>query len=283
MTMHLGRIGVWLNPQYDDEARTRFVVEAEALGYGTAWLGLGQASVAGLEPFERMLDATRTITVATAIVNMWTNDPRTIAGSYHRIAARHGDRFLLGIGVGHPEVITGYRRPYDTMVDYLDQLDDEGVPSDRRILAALGPRTLELAAARTAGAHPYLVVPEHTRRARELLGPDALLAPEHKVVMENDPAVARGIGRPFLATPYLRLRNYVDNLRRLGYGEEDVAGGGSDRLVDALVLHGPLDSIVDGLEAHVRMGADHVGIQVLVGPGGDPMHGYRELAPALLR
>jgi probable F420-dependent oxidoreductase len=282
MTMQLGRFGVWLNPQYDDETRTRFVVEAEALGYGTAWLGLGRASVAGLEPIERMLDATRTITVATAIVNMWTNDARTIAGSYQRITARHGDRFLLGVGVGHPEVITSYQRPYDKMVDYLDQLDDAGVPVGRRILAALGPRTLELASARTAGAHPYLVVPEHTRRARQVLGPNALLAPEHKVVMENDAAIARGIGRPFLTTPYLRLRNYVDNLRRLGYREEDVAGGGSDRLVDDLVLHGPLESIVEGLEAHFRMGADHVGIQVLVGSGGDPM-AYRELARVLLR
>jgi probable F420-dependent oxidoreductase len=133
-----------------------------------------------------VLDETSTTTVATAIVNMWTNDPADIAESYQRIAARHSDRFLLGIGIGHPESITTYRQPYATMVDYLDQLDTGGVPRDRRILAALGPRALRLAADRTLGTHPYLVVPDHTREARQLLGPDVAIAPEHKVVVEAD-------------------------------------------------------------------------------------------------
>ncbi|MDQ1424188.1 MAG: hypothetical protein QOD72_1686, partial [Acidimicrobiaceae bacterium] len=175
--VHLGRIGVWFNPSFDDDARTEFVLQAEKLGYPTAWLGFGRASIGELSLVERVLDATTTITVATAIVNMWTNNPDDIAQAYQRIASRHGHRFLLGIGVGHPESITTYRQPYATMVDYLDRLDAGGVPSDRRILAALGPRALQLAANRTLGTHPYLVVPDHTRYVRQLLGPDVVIAP----------------------------------------------------------------------------------------------------------
>ena len=228
-----------------------------------------------------MLDETATITVATAIVNMWTNDPADIAESYQRIAARHGDRFLLGIGIGHPESITTYRQPYATMVDYLDQLDAGGVPRDRRILAALGPRALRLAADRTLGTHPYLVVPDHTREARQLLGPDVTIAPEHKVVVETDADIARSIGRPFVADPYLKLQNYTNNLRRYGYTDDDINHGGSDRLIDALVLHGTIDAIATGLRAHLDAGADHVAIQVLTA-GNDPMPGYQQLAQTLL-
>ncbi len=283
MTLDLGRIGAWFNPQYDDGTRRRFVVEAEALGYPTAWLGGGRRSWGELEFIEEVLDATSTITVATAIVNMWTNDAATIARAYQRIAQRHPDRFLLGLGIGHPESVTDYRRPYDTMVEYLDQLDAGGVPRDRRVLAALGPRALRLAAGRAAGTHPYLIVPEHTRQARRLLGPGVLLAPEQKVVLETDADVARSIGRPFLADPYLKLTNYTNNLRRYGYTDDDLSGGGSDRLIDALALHGPTETISAGLQAHLDAGADHVAIQVLTAPGDDPMPGYRELARALIR
>jgi probable F420-dependent oxidoreductase len=278
----LGRIGAWFNPRYDDDTRTDYVVRAEALGYPTAWLGFGRASISDLALVERVLDATTTITVATAIVNMWTNDPADIARAYQRIASRHGDRFLLGVGVGHPESITTYRQPYATMVDYLDQLDAGGVPADRRILAALGPRALRLAADRTLGTHPYLVVPDHTRETRQLLGPDVVIAPEHKVVVETDPDAARRIGRPFVADPYLELRNYTNNLRRYGYTDDDIAGGGSDRLIDALVLHGTTDAIAAGLDAHLDAGADHVAVQVLTSAGQDPLPAYQQLASALL-
>jgi probable F420-dependent oxidoreductase len=229
-----------------------------------------------------VLDATSTIAVATAIVNMWSNDPAAIARGYQRIVERHPDRFLLGVGIGHPEAIKDYRRPHDTMVDYLDQLDAGGVPRDRRVLAALGPRALRLAAQRAAGTHPYLVVPEHTRQARLVLGPGVLLAPEQKVVLETDAGVARGIGRPFVADPYLKLTNYTNNLRRYGYNDDDLTGGGSDRLIDALVLHGSKETIAAGLQAHLDAGADHVAIQVLTAPGHDPMPGYRQLARALI-
>ena len=279
--VQLGQIGAWFNPRYDDDTRTQFVIQAEKLGYPTAWLGGGRASISDLSLVERVLDETTTITVATAIVNMWTNDPADIAESYQRIAARHGDRFLLGIGIGHPESITTYRQPYATMVDYLDQLDAGGVPRDRRILAALGPRALRLAADRTLGTHPYLVVPNHTREARQLLGPDVTIAPEHKVVVETDTDIARSIGRPFVADPYLKLQNYTNNLRRYGYTDDDINHGGTDRLIDALVLHGTIDAIASGLRTHLHAGADHVAIQVLTA-GNDPMPGYQQLAQTLL-
>ena len=281
MTMQLGTFGAWFSPVYDDAARTAFVVEAEALGYTTAWLGLGARAMADLSLVERVLDATTTIAVATAIVNMWTNDAVLVARSYRRIAAKHPDRFLLGVGVSHPEAIATYRNPLDTMATYLDTLEAGGVPQDRRVLAALGPRALQLAGARAAGTHPYLVVPDYTRNARAILGAAPLLAPEHKAVVSTDPQTARAIGRNFVKDPYLNLRNYVNNLLRHGFTAADVADGGSDRLIDALVLHGTPEHIRAGLAAHLDAGANHVGIQVLVAPGEDPMPGYRALARAL--
>jgi len=252
--LRLGRIGAWLNPVYGDDARTDFAIQAESLGYPTAWLGFGRAPVSDLALAERILDATATITVATAIVNMWTNDAADVAASYQRIAARHSGRFLLGIGIGHPESVTAYRQPYATMVNYLDQLDAGGVPPDRRILAALGPRALRLAAERTLGTHPYLTVPDHTRAARQMLGPGAVIAPEHKVVLDTDPDRARATGRAFVSDPYLKLSNYTTNLRRYGYTDADIDDGGSDRLIDALVLHGSPDIIAAGLRSHLDAG-----------------------------
>jgi probable F420-dependent oxidoreductase len=282
MALQLGTFGAWFNPAYDDSARTEFVVEAEAIGYTTAWLGMGGRVVADLSLVEHALDATTTITVATAIVNVWTNDATTVARSYQRIAAKHPDRFLLGVGVGHPESIASYRSPLETMAAYLDVLDAGGVPQDHRVLAALGDRALRLAAERAAGAHPYLVVPDYTRHAREILGSEALLAPEHKAVVNNDPEKARAIGRAFVEKPYLGLRNYVNNLLRHGFTAEDMADGGSNRLIDALVLHGTPEHIKAGLAAHLDAGANHVSVQVLVAPGDDPMPGYRALARVLV-
>jgi probable F420-dependent oxidoreductase len=280
MSLRLGTFGAWFNPSYDDDTRVRFVAEAEALGFGTAWLGLGRRAVPGLTLIERALDATSKIVIATAIVNMWTNDAASIARSYERIDAKHPGRFLLGVGIGHPESITRFHSPYDTMVSYLDELD-AAVPADRRILAALGDRSLRLARDRAAGAHPYLVVPGHTRHARDVLGPGVLLAPEHKVVVSADAGHARAIARDFVADPYLGLRNYVNNLLRHGFSAADIADGGSDGLIDALVIHGTPETIAARLTAHLEAGADHVGVQVLVAPGHDPMPGYRQLAKAL--
>ena len=282
MTSVVNQFGLFLAPHRDDATRKEQAIAADALGYGTVWLGTGRNSVGDLAFVEDLLASTERITVATAIVNMWVDEPETLAASYHRLAGRYGKRLLLGIGVGHPESVTEYRSPYDKIVDYLDRLDAAGVPSDARILAALGDRVLKLAAERTAGAHPYLVPVAHTRHARSILGAGKLLAPEQKVVVDDDPVAARAIGRPYVQNPYLGLRNYVNNLLRHGYTEADVDGGGSDRLIDDLVLHGTAETIAKGLQSHVDAGADHVAVQVL-GPSPDvELVHQRHLAEVLL-
>jgi probable F420-dependent oxidoreductase len=282
MSVALGKFGAWFSPQFDDQARVAYAAEAERLGYTTVWLGFGAKAVGELDLVEAVLASTERVTVATAIINMWTNDAETVARSYHRLEATYPGRLLLGVGVGHPESIQTYQKPHAKMVEYLDLLDAGGVPKDARVLAALGPRSLALAAERALGAHPYLVVPEHTRRAREALGPDRVLAPEHKVVVDSDPERARAVGRAFVENPYLGLTNYVSNLHRLGFSEDDTRPPGSDRLIDALALHGEPGVIAAGLTEHLDAGADHVGIQVLTPEASNPMAGYRALAEVLL-
>jgi probable F420-dependent oxidoreductase len=273
--MELGRYGVFGHKSGLTVERARVL---ESFGYGTVWEG--GSPPAELLHVEAILDATTTIKVATGIVNVWTADAAEVARSYHRIEAAHPGRFLLGVGVGHPEAIARYNSPYKTLVDYLDVLDAEGVPAERRILAALGPRVLRLAAARSAGAHPYLVTPEHTRQAREVLGAGKLLAPEQRVVLETDPARARAVGRPTVVKPYLGLTNYTTNLQRLGFSAEDVAGEGSDRLIDALVVSGDDAQIKQRLEEHRQAGADHVAIQLIAKPD-DLDAGFGRLAELL--
>jgi probable F420-dependent oxidoreductase len=275
MDIELGRIGIW---RHSSGLTPELVAEVEALGYGAIWVGGSPGGDLGV--VERLLGATDHIAVATGIVNVWKDDAATVGASYHRIAARYPGRFLLGLGIGHPEATQEYRQPYAKLVSYLDELDGLGVPAEARVLAALGPRVLALSARRAAGAHPYLVTPEHTRQARQVLGAGPLLAPEQKVVLETDPERARAIGRPRVQTPYLGLSNYLNNLRRLGWTDADLADGGSDRLIDALVLHGDAEAIYRGITAHLDAGADHVAIQVL---GPDPMAALRALAPGQRR
>lgn len=275
MAIDIGRYGIWLRA---DQLSVELAADVERLGYTAVWIG--GSPPGDLQLAEQLLDGTEHVVVATGIVNMWKDDAPTVGRSYQRIAERYPDRFLLGVGIGHPEATQEYRRPYDTIVSYLDQLDEAGVPVDRRVLAALGPKVLRLARDRTAGAHPYLTTPEHTREAREILGRTALLAPEQKVVLETDAGRARAIGRPKVQTPYLGLRNYVNNLKRLGWTDEDVADGGSDRLIDALAVHGDAETVARGVRAHLDAGADHVTIQALTADG-DPLPAYRELATAL--
>jgi probable F420-dependent oxidoreductase len=282
MTNVAKQFGLFLAPHRDDASRKEQAIAADRLGYGAVWFGTGRNSVGDLAFVEDVLASTERITVATAIVNMWVDEPETLAESYHRLAGRYGKRLLLGIGVGHPESVTGYRSPYEKIVGYLDRLDAAGVPVDARILAALGDRVLKLAAERSTGAHPYLVPVAHTRHARSLLGAGKLLAPEQKVVVDEDPVAARAIGRPYVRVPYLGLRNYVNNLLRHGYTEADVADGGSDRLIDDLVLHGSPETIAKGLQSHVDAGADHVAVQVL-GPSPEvELANQRRLAEVLL-
>ncbi len=249
-------MGVWRSvaETSPDLART-----IEGLGYGTVWLGGSPGSA--LHEAEGLLDATERLQVATGVVNIWKSDPAELADSYHRIEAKHPGRLLLGIGSGHREATPERVHPIEAMGRYLDVLDLRGVPVRARVLSALGPRMLAIAAARSAGTHPYLTIPAQTREAREVLGPDALVAPEQTVVLDPDPESARRSARAFLAH-YLELENYTATMRRGGYTADDLADGGSDALIDGIVAHGDAESLAAAVRAHLDAGADHVGVQV---------------------
>jgi probable F420-dependent oxidoreductase len=274
---HLGRYGIW---RWYGGDTPELAVGLERLGFGALWVG-GSPS-GDLAAVEQVLEATSTLTVATGIVNVWQDpDPAKVASSFTRVDARYPGRFLLGVGIGHPEVAKEYTRPYDTLASYVDGLLNAGVPADSLVLAALGPRVLRLAAHKTAGAHPYLVPPEYTRQAREILGAGPLLAPEQKAVLESDPEKARAIGRPRVQFPYLGVVNYRSNLARLGWSEEDMDNGGSDALIDALVASGSDDQVAARVDAHLAAGADHVCVQLLTETNDHMLDDYAHLARAL--
>lgn len=255
---NLGRYGVWTFGAPTPEQ----AVEIEKLGYGAVWIGGSPAG--NLEYVEPILERTENLSVATGIVNVWTAPADEVAEAYHRVEDAYPGRFLLGIGIGHPEHTEEYRKPYDVLVEYLDALDAKKVPTSRRVVAALGPKVLKLSAQRSAGAHPYLTTPQHTGESRNLLGPTVFIAPEHKVVLARDAEASREIGRQTIDF-YLNLSNYLNNWKRLGFTDDDVEKPGSDRLIDALVAHGTPDSIAARLNEHLDAGADHVAIQVLGG------------------
>lgn len=272
----LGRFGIW---RPATQTTAELAARLEELGFGAVWLG---GSPDGeLAIVDQLLGATTSLIVGTSIVNIWKDHAATVATSYERIQVAYPDRFVLGVGTGHREATADYANPYQTLADYVDQLIDHHVPFEGIVLAALGPRVLRLAADRTAGAIPYLVPPEHTRQAREIFGPDRLLAPEHKVVLDPDAQRARAVGRRRVANPYLHLINYTSNLRRLGFTDDDLANDGSDRLIDALVAHGPPEQVATQLGAHLAAGADHVCVQLLTDAAADPLAGYAELARGL--
>jgi probable F420-dependent oxidoreductase len=268
---NLGKLGVFGHHDLWQRLSPEQLQEIESLGYGAIWAGGSPA--ADLSWVDPILDATTTLQLATGIVNIWTADAGPVSESFHRIDKAYPGRFLLGIGVGHPEAGHEYKKPFDALTEYLDALDQHGVPEDRRVVAALGPQVLKLSARRSAGAHPYLTTPEHTAQARELMGPDAFLAPEHKVVLTTDAEKARAVGRKALEI-YLNLTNYLNSWKRLGFTDEDVAKPGSDRLVDAVVAYGTTDAIAARLKEHLAAGADHVPVQVLTSPD--------KLVPALV-
>jgi probable F420-dependent oxidoreductase len=237
-----------------------------------------------------LLDATERVPVATGILNLWMHDAADVGTGHAELTRAYPDRFLLGLGVSHSALVDRdepgrYRKPLDATRTYLDALDTTSspVPVAERALAALGPRMLELARDRTRGAHPYLANPDHTRFAREVLGPGPLLMPEQPVVLEPDPAAARELAREHF-TIYLTLPNYVNNLKRIGFTDDDVSGGGSDRLVDGIVAWGDAAAITRRVRAHFDAGADHVCIQVVTPRAFQqlPLEEWRALAPALL-
>ncbi|MEU0074251.1 LLM class F420-dependent oxidoreductase [Streptomyces sp. NPDC006332] len=259
----VGRYGIWsVGLRSEDPSRrgelTEAAAELEELGYGTVWLG-GSSAVRNAVP---LVEATSRITYGTSIQSIWQHEAEDTAADLAELEATHPGRFALGLGVAHARNTEQYRRPYSALVTYLDALDKAGVPADRRLLAALGPKSLELTRDRAAGAIPYLVTPEHTAYAREILGQAPLLAPELAVVLETDPTRARALARAFLAR-YLPLPNYTNNFLRHGFTEDDLTDGGSDRLVDALFAWGDEDSIRKRISAFQEAGADHLALQVV--------------------
>jgi probable F420-dependent oxidoreductase len=279
----LGSVGVWarelrFHPDAGEIADA--AAELEELGYATLWIPDAGGDIFGA--VDLLLDATSKATIATGILNIWVQDAGEVARETLRRA--QDGRFALGLGASHAALIERYDKPLSAMRDYLEALDaaDPPLPVGARMLAALGPKMLELSGERGAGAHPYLVPVEHTRHARAILGSDAVLAPEVGVVLDDDPARGRARARANVADN-LELPNYANNLRRLGYPEEDLAGGGSDRLVTDLVAIGDEATIAARVGQHLQAGADHVCIQV-VGPMGQPLarETWRRLAPALL-
>jgi probable F420-dependent oxidoreductase len=283
--MDLGRVGIWsIGLRAEEPVATGAAAEAaaelEELGFGAIWLGASP----GVDHAAPLLNATTRIVVATGILSIWEHDPAGVAAQHDTVTAEHPGRFLLGLGVSHAVLVRErYHRPLTAMRAFLDGLDaaPTPVPREQRALAALGPRMLETSRDRAAGAHPYLVTPEHTRRAREILGPDRLLAPEVKVIIDDDPERARSVARRHVGR-YLELPNYSGSLRRLGYTEADLGDGGSDELVRALVAWGDADTIRDRVAAHHDAGADHVCVQIITDDRAElPRRQWRELAAIL--
>jgi probable F420-dependent oxidoreductase len=293
-SLNLGKIGIW-TAQFENHPAAKVqeaARELEELGYGAIWFGeaVGREALthAGL-----LLAGTRRIVIATGIANIYGRDPVAMACGQKTLTEAYPDRFVLGLGVSHAPLVEQlrghqYEKPVPRMRAYLDAMDEATYrsvpPSSKpvRVLAALRPKMLELAAARTDGAHPYNVNPEHTARARKILGAGRLLCPEQTVLFETDPAKARKMGREFLDL-YLKLPNYTNNFLWLGFDENDFRNGGSDRLIDAVVAWGDLNAIRDRIREHHAAGADHVCVQVLAAdPRELPLREWRELASALL-
>ena len=294
LAARLGRVGIWSFalqrlPAADAGTAMRAFEDA---GYPVVWIPESVGSKEAFTHSSLLLGRSERAIVAPGIANIYARDPMAMASGAKALVEAHPGRFVLGIGVSHAPSVTmrggTYGKPVETMRAYLDAMTAatyagpepaEPVPL---VLAALGPRMLELAAERADGAHPYFVPVEHTPVARAALGAEACLAVEQTAVLSTDPAEARRIGRAF-ARHYLALPNYANNLRRLGWSDEDIANDGSDRLIDAVVAWGDVDAIVDRVRAHLDAGADHVCVQLRMESSADPaLAGYRELASALL-
>jgi len=280
-----GKIGIWsLELRFGDPAlAAEAAAELDRLGYGAIWIPGGMGGELSAD-IDRLLAAAARITIASGVLNVWMHEPEGIAAWWQGLPREHQARVLLGIGVSHAHVVgENWGKPLAVMRNYLERLGAAGLPAASLCLAALGPRMLALARTHTAGAHPYLVTPEHTARARAVLGPDKLLAPEQGVVLERDPERARDLARNALSR-YLQFPNYRNNWLRLGFTAQDIDGA-SDRLIDALFAWGSPERIAERVEAHIAAGADHVCLQVITGAGldiGAARAAWRELAAVLL-
>jgi probable F420-dependent oxidoreductase len=285
--MDLAGVGVWSSQlRYGDAGEAaEAAAELEELGFTALWI----PDVGGpvLDSVGQLLSSTKQVVIATGILNLWMHDPSDVAASYASLAATHGERFLLGIGVSHAPLIDSkepglYRKPLAATRAYLDALDatEQPVPVANRVLAALGPKMLELAATRSRGAHPYLVTPDHTRYAREHLGDGPLLLPEQTMLLTDDKAEARAVGTDWLRA-YLALPNYANNLLRSGFTQDDLTSV-SDRLFDAIIAWGDEEAVLRRVNEHLSAGADHVCVQVLTAdPTEFPREQWRRLAATL--
>ncbi|MGC5258976.1 LLM class F420-dependent oxidoreductase [Gordonia sp. DT218] len=285
--MNLNGVGIWSSPlRYGDPGEAADAAsELDELGFTALWI----PDVGGpvLDSVANLLGATTNVVIATGILNMWMHEPHEVAAAHARLTSEHGPRFLLGLGISHAPLIDAqeagrYRKPLATTKAFLDGLDDaeNPVPTDSRVLAALGPKMLALSAERSRGAHPYLVTPEHTAIARTSLGDGPLLAPEQTVVLTTDRDEARSIGTPWLRG-YLAMPNYANNLRRLGFSDDDLDSV-SDRLFDAIIAWGDESAVLARIDQHRAAGADHVCLQVLqADQRAVPRAQWRRIADAL--
>jgi probable F420-dependent oxidoreductase len=278
--MNIGSFGIWTSYSRGlDEANAGEAAKlVQDLGFGAFWLG-GSPQLPRVRP---LLDATDGLIVATGIVNVWDYEPAQLAAEHAELTREYPDRLLLGIGIGHPEAKSQYAKPLTKMREFLDGLDAASppVPRGERCIAALGPKMLDLAGERSLGTHPYFTPPEHTRFCRERLGEGALVAPELACVLDTDTDRARATARDY-ARLYLGLRNYTNNLLKFGFTEADIAGEGSDRLIDTIVPHGSAEAIAAAAREHLDAGADHVCLQT-VGVRGIPHEQWTALAAALV-
>jgi probable F420-dependent oxidoreductase len=287
--IQLGRFGIraWQLSDADVAEAADAASELEELGFGAVWIrARGFFERAGA-----LLDATEKLVVASSVISIWQETAPDVAAAAADLASRYPGRVLIGIGVSHRPLVDRaepgrFKKPLETMSGYLDELDAAASPLDPngRIIAALGPRMLAMARERALGTHPYLVTPAHSQRARAALGAGRLVAPAHVAVLEQDAARARELGRYHLSHPYLSLPNYRNTLLSLGFAEEELADGGSDRLVDALVTWGDADRVAHGVGEHLEAGADHVSVHLLTDTdAGIPREGWRRLAEAMVK
>jgi probable F420-dependent oxidoreductase len=276
--MELTKFGVWIGRTLPEEEYAAAAALAEELGFGTFWLG-GSPRLTKLRP---MLEATDALVIATGIINIWQYDPAELAAEFDALDAEFPGRVLLGIGIGHPEATSEYTKPLTKTREFFDGIagSDHPVPRERMILAALGPKMLDLSFERSLGTHPYFTPPAHTRFARERLGSTALVAPEQAVVVDRDQASGLAKARKY-ADLYLNRTNYTANLKRFGYTDADIEGGGSQALIDELVPQGSGEQVAAAALAHLDAGADHVCVQT-VGVAGVPRAEWTEVAAALI-
>lgn len=276
--MDFGEYGAWTSyAKLGEENAGVAAAAAEAAGLRTFWLG-GSPRLAQVRP---LLEGSEKLTIATSVVNIWADEPADLAREYAELEADFPGRVCVGIGVGHPEATSDYKRPLSALEGFLDGVDaaPESIPVERRIIAALGPKMLAMSARRSLGTIPYFSSVDHTRAARAAVGPEALVIPEVAYVLDEDVERARATARRY-AKLYLGLRNYTNALLERGFEQADIEDGGTNRMIDHVIPHGSATEVAATVRAHREAGADHVALQAL-GAEGIPAAEWAALVEAL--